>query len=680
MNFKDLELNHSYRSLGNDNIADVVNRVLSITKKYKRSVGFFSSSCLDFIKTGIDNVVNNDGLIQLIVSPKLSSDDIEAIKIGYETREKIIKNSFMNDFSDVINKLENENLIILSKLIAAEILDIQIADTKTVGIYHDKVAIFEDNDGNKLVFVGSNNETGFAYGYNDEKIRVYKSWITPDDVKEEEESFDKIWEGTDEILTTLSFRKAMEDKIIEVLTERGLPLPPKKRFSPRPYQVEAIDAWVKNDYKGFFIMATGTGKTLTALFCAEKLMKKEPLMIVIAVPYKHLVQQWYEDVIKIFDTNVYDVFRVSGEFANWNSRIKTALFNQKFSKNKKGIIILSTLKSFYSDKFDDAIRINNYKKLLIVDEAHNFINQIYDKKHNIDGYEYKIGLSATPVFGNDKQKTDDLCNFFGGVVYELPIEKAIGKFLVNYNYYPIYVDATQEDEDRFNAAKRRMASCIDKNTGAIIDKEGFNIAYREKLRSIAMAENKIENVGEFIDYIKARDHFIVYCSDGKIDDKKFLHSVVDLLNERGLRPSQFTCEESMDERMRLIDSFNNGTISCLPAIKCLDEGVNIPSIETALILSSNDNYREFVQRRGRILRLYEGKKVANIYDVIVLPTKKCKDIAEIEFRRFYEYSRISLNHNQMLNDFNNYLDYYGLTLDDIKFNDDVNGMENELDD
>jgi superfamily II DNA or RNA helicase len=301
-----------------------------------------------------------------------------------------------------------------------------------------------------------------------------------------------------------------------------------------------------------------------------------------------------------------------------------------------------------------------------VDEAHNFLNKIYDKKYDID-YEYKLGLSATPVFGTDSSKTDVLVNFFGGIVYDLPIEKAIGKFLVNYNYYPIFVNATEEDEEKFNLQRKIMMGCWDKN-GKLIDPDKYAKAHRAKLRAIAMAEEKLERIDEFIDIVDEKDHFIIYCSDGRLkDDKKHLLEVVDELNSKGFKPSQFTCEENMKQRESLIDNFNKGFISSLVAIRCLDEGINIPSIKSALILSSNDNYREFVQRRGRILRKYEGKEKANIIDVIVLPSIANKAIAEIEFRRYYEYAKLALNKDSLMNDLEKYLNTYDLTPEDISF-------------
>ena len=323
-----------------------------------------------------------------------------------------------------------------------------------------------------------------------------------------------------------------------------------------------------------------------------------------------------------------------------------------------------------------------FEKLLIVDEAHNFDNKITDELS--EKYKYKLGLSATPVFGSDEDKTKRLLDWFGGQVVDLPIEKALGKYLVNYEYHPIFVNATEEDEKKFNKATTLMLSAIDPIRQIIIDEEKFTLGYRGRLRAISMAEEKHTRIAEIFSHIEDTDHTIIYCSDGKmyyenskksneIEEIRHLEFILKLINNSCLasigsgKASKFTATEKIDERMQLIDSFNKGYIEYLVAIRCLDEGINIPSIRSALILSSNDNYREFVQRRGRILRLYPNKEIAHIYDVIVLPSFQNRAFAEIELRRYYEYSRLALHNEPLFDKLNEYLAYYGLSHEDIKF-------------
>lgn len=612
--FKDLPLKRIYRSYGEDSISDMINPVLSHAVSYKRSVGFFSASSLKITSNGLNQLIrnrNNCGLdtnksfIQFIASPTISSSDKEAIELGYKTRNDVVKSSFINE-----------------------------------------------------------SENGLRDNY--ERIFIFNSWesIGEPYVNDDIEEFDSLWNGTNEFNDVYSFPDAIRNSIIKVRKEKANG---KNELKPYDYQLEAINAWKENGNKGFFVMATGTGKTLTSLFALREALNVEPLFTVIAVPYKHLVAQWSEDVEKVFPDVT--LMKVSSEFPGWDSRLKNFLMLNKFEIEKKSIIIVTTIKSFYGEKFASAFAHNRLKTCLIIDEAHNFLNKIYEAKYFID-YDYKIGLSATPVFGTDSKKTYDLLNFFGGEVYSLPIEKAIGKYLVNYNYHPIFVETTDNDEKMFKYFTKKIMSCM--KDGVIIDEEEYTKAYRGRLRCISMAENKINNLESIITDIDAKDHFIVYCSDGKIDNDSFvsvrhLNLVTNKLIELGYDPSQFTASENMDTRMKLINAFNKGDIHTLVAIRCLDEGVNIPSITKALILSSNNNYREFVQRRGRILRKYNGKKIADIYDIIVLPSHDCIDIAKIEFRRFNEYMKVAKNKNIVEPILNRYLDDYGLSYDDIQF-------------
>ena len=181
MSYLELSINHSYISYGDDNIASAfLNPVLSHTQRYRRSVGFFSSSVFIPIIDGIVDLCRNGGTIQLIASPNLSEDDIAAIKLGYQKREEIIAAAFNRDFCSVIEELSDPNLQLLAELIATGTLDIKIAVTTGTGIYHDKLGILDDSDGNTIVFYGSSNSSLAGYQNNYEKIRVVKSWNTSD--------------------------------------------------------------------------------------------------------------------------------------------------------------------------------------------------------------------------------------------------------------------------------------------------------------------------------------------------------------------------------------------------------------------------------------------------------------------------------------------------------------------
>jgi superfamily II DNA or RNA helicase len=274
--------------------------------------------------------------------------------------------------------------------------------------------------------------------------------------------------------------------------------------------------------------------------------------------------------------------------------------------------------------------------------------------------------------------------FFGGQVFSLPIEEALErKFLVPYYYHPIYVHASEEDEEKFQYHTHRILSCFKNNV--CINPDLLVKSLRNRLRVISMAEEKQDQIDYIVSQIKENDHFVVYCGDGRLFDYntgeeiRHIQSVKRVLSAHGYKSSQFTAQENMEDRMKLVDAFNKGEISALAAIRCLDEGINIPSIKSALILSSNDDYREFVQRRGRILRTYKGKEYAHIYDVVVLPSCDLPAWAKIEFRRFHEYAKLSLNWEELAPELENYLGDYGLTVEDVDVYD-YEDMEESLDD
>lgn len=676
MNFRDIPLNISYKSVGEETFSQILNPLLTCTKIYKRSVGYFSSSALNFIGDGILELARNGGKIYLATSPQLSDEDIFAIQSGYQARD-IIEKRFLLEVQNALKLISDENAKMLYMLIKEQIVDVKIV-TRSNGIYHDKLALLEDFDGNTIACVGSNNETGSGYNYNYEKVRIYKSWNDIEGrIEDETAEFDSIWINENSDLVVYDFMEAFEKEVLNRTTNKGVYAKDGTKYTMRQYQIDAKEKWNSNGHKGFFVMATGTGKTITALNAIKEFVKENQIFTVIAVPYKHLVSQWAEDVKEFFPDAAVHI--IHGEIRDGETKIYASYLQSK--KNYKPIIVITTIMSFFLDRYSNLYDRIDYGKLLIVDEAHNFVNRINDELS--EKYKYKLGLSATPVFGNDEDKTKLLLDWFGGQVIDLPIEKALGKYLVNYQYHPIFVHATDDDESKFAKATTLMLSAIDPIRNKIINEEKFTLGYRGRLRAISMAKEKHERINEIFSAIEDKDHTIIYCSDGKlwygeksneIKEIRHLEYILKLINNSCLtsvnsgKASKFTASESIDERMMLIDSFNKGYIEYLVAIRCLDEGINIPSIKSALILSSNDNYREFVQRRGRILRLYPGKEIAHIYDVIVLPSIFNKSFAQVEFRRFYEYSRLALNAESLLHTLDAYLGRYNLTYDDIKFN------------
>lgn len=689
MGLRDLPIKLSYKSKGNDNILNAfIIPAFKNSVLYKRSVGFFSSSVFELTGEGVREFVKHGGFIQLICSPELSEKDVEAIKLGYQLKGTLVEQTIYDDVEQALSMLEDDNLCLLAELIAENVLDIKIVDVDdNFGIYHDKIGIFIDSKGDKVLFVGSPNESKNAYLSNYEKIRLSFSWKDGDvdRIKDDEDEFDSIWNGNNPYIKTKKINDVVIKKIQEEAKKRNLKLREEsdEKIMLRDYQREAISAWKANNNTGFYVMATGTGKTLTAIYTANEVIKEENIFLVICVPYKHLLKQWYEDVHKTFPK--FDIVLISSENPSWQDQLLEALMNSKYNEEKT-VIAISTIKSFDTEKFYRIAQKTNMKRMLIVDEAHRF-KKLSDKTRRL--FAYMLGLSATPASRKNDEFAKQLLDYFGGEVYNLPIEYAIEKgYLVQYNYHPIYVDATDDDEAKFNYYSKLMASCFRNNV--CVDIDNLVKYKRSRLRVISTAEEKTNKIQWILSQVKEKNHFIVYCGDGRIygeldqegNDLRQIQYIKNILTDNGYKVCQFTATEKMDERMKIVESFNKGIIDTMVAIRCLDEGINIPSIEGALLLSSNDDYREFVQRRGRILRTYynryteKEKKIANIYDVIVLPSDSSRQFALIELRRFYEYARLASNNDYCMADLNDLMSRYGIEQEEFQ---DMEDMEADID-
>lgn len=326
MNYEGLTILRGYKTNKNDVVKEFYIPVLKQSVLYKRAVGFFSSTALIELSKGISGLVRNGGKIKFIVSPLLSAEDIEAINKGYEARD-ILQEALIREFREPQNNSEAERLGWLSQLISIGILEIKVAFTppqKVSGMYHEKIGVLYDGNGNKIAFTGSMNETINAFHNNYESIVVFNSLVATDTqrVIDLENDFDSLWAGREKNITVLDFPKIVRDRLkpYENYSSKGkdeqlqqfeqedlLELQPiqvgtpaiPKGVSLHEYQTDAIDTWVKNDFRGIFDMATGTGKTYTGLGAAVKLYNiKHRLAVIIVAPYQHLVDQWVEDIVR----------------------------------------------------------------------------------------------------------------------------------------------------------------------------------------------------------------------------------------------------------------------------------------------------------------------------------------------------------------------------------------------
>ena len=653
MSFKDIAIKTEYRTGKSNVIRDFYMPVLSKAICYKRAVGFFSSTALIQISKGIADLVANGGKICLIASPRLSEEDIRAIQTGYEVREKIITDALMRSFSEPTTYFESERLNLLATLIAEGRLDIKIAFTEEgnqLGIYHEKMGLLYDLENNVIAFSGSTNETETAFVANYEVMDVFCSWQSEFEKKkviEKESAFQTLWTNADSkvaiidfpeiaIKKLLSYKHVHIDSAIDkkefLITESNSEDKPKNTFRVPDdinfyeYQTEAINKWIDSDAQGIFDMATGSGKTYTALgaLSALTLKLKDNIGVFILCPYQHLVEQWVEDIRKF---NVQPLICYSKY--DWKKKFKTVLSDFKLGVIKNFCIIMVNA-SFATPYVQDLLKTIRGNTCLVVDEAHNFGAEKL-RKCMLPNFKYRLALSATLERHHDAEGTQCLLDYFKEKCIEFSLDDAIKRgFLTPYYYHPIVIHLEPDELNDYIELTEKIINILKKNPGDEIPKSAEMLLIK-RARIVAGARNKVPALYEIIKKYKDDNNLLVYCGATKVlqdreddfdeDDKRQIETVVDMLgNNLKMRVSMFTSKEDANERERIKNSFAEGKLlQALVAIKCLDEGVNIPGIRTAFILASSTNPKEYIQRRGRVLRKAPGKEYAVIYDFITLP-------------------------------------------------------------
>ena len=665
MSLKSLSLQPEYRSDGANLVKDFYTPCLKNATQYWRAVGYFTSSGLALNTIGLAAFVQHGGQIRLVTGPKLMADDIAAIQRGYD--EKLRPKQIPVPSSALsFEKVSEDRLALLTWLIAQGHLDIKIAypsDTRAnhpQAIYHEKVGVFLDSTDNVVAFAGSQNETVGGLLHNFEAFDVHWSW---DDiqhrVEQKVDNFNRLWDNTTDKLEVVAFTTAISEGILirqEVYqTPPDPPLDTSEIFETdidylprdlvlRAYQSEAIDAWFENRCRGIWEMATGTGKTITALSALARLQKeKEHLFVVIACPYQHLVDQWYEEAVR-FGFNPIRAYKSS---ATWVNRFNTALVRYNWGVCNV-VCIITTQTTFIADTMQKLLSKLKRKAVLVADEVHHFgAKRTFQKLTDV--FDYRLGLSATPNRWFDDTGTVALRTYFGETVSEFPLDKAIEEgYLCPYYYYPHLIELTDSEFEEYERLTEKISKLYYR-----IDPDEPNEALERLLIQRATllnrAENKLAKLAELLaDETDSLHHALFYCAPGRIVP------VIELLTDLGLRVAKFTAEESTNERQELLDMFASGHLQALVAMKCRDEGVDVPSTHTAYILASSSNPKEFIQRRGRILRRAPGKEHAEIHDFITVPSAEHRHygdgtfaverkIVERELRRFNEFAGMALN-------------------------------------
>jgi len=694
----EFDLNSGKLVIKNREILDAFYKALSNSNSWDVMLGYLSLSAIKLLAYPLSKfIIQNSGKIRLYCNEQFSEKDYNTL---IQSKEKFHSTRLYKDLLSLKNALSgsNSNLFIdcISYLIHNDLLEIKVLTSLDYGegIAHEKNNIFKDSEGNCVVISGSGNASSQAFLLNLESADLYCSFwnetstqrkideyikefekkfykgsgkykileIDSNEVKEklEKVGFRKI-DKNDLENNMLSSKKSFDnvfskeiEEEIQLEIEKFIKEKKEPKFphdQPYPYQSKAYVNWKQNDCTGLFEMATGTGKTLTAILCMieeYKLSKVQKNIIV--VPGKELVRQW---TAELEGSNFQNIFTLYSE----NKKLKKEIQDIKTLKNvkNKNINIVITYDSFKDNvKFKNIFKDDFSDFIVIFDEAHNMGSIGFMKATKQSKFYKRIGLSATPFRDWDEQGSNDfISNFFGSEkpVFQFTMEEAIGRFLCNYNYFPYFCfldDSEWNDYKKFTKQipKAPKERTINQHAAmkrqAIIDKAFQKRSCVIKIIGKLLDDNNISNT-------------LVYCpkgiEDSNEEDDKIIGLIADSVasNFDNIN-AQFFLGET-ENRDLLLEDFENQDVDILYAIKCLDEGVNVPSTQNAIFIASGKNKREFIQRRGRILRKFDGKTHANVYDIIVLPTNEQyyqdKNYSEKlligEFGRLIEFLEISIN-------------------------------------
>lgn len=654
MSYKELKLEHSYDSDNYDLLNDFYIPVLSKSIEYNRIAGYFSSTSLAIAAKGIIGLIENGGTMNLIASPKLSKEDVSIINTAISQPETFITNKLILEIDQIENNLVKDHVYALGWMIANKKLTIKIAtvyddsgnlvDSETVnkmGIFHQKVGYLKDTDNNYLSFSGSINETCNGWLNNIEEFKVFKGWkpIEEHYCKSDIEKFDSFWNNRAYKVKTVNLPIAVTNKLIEVAPNDIHELETFKKYKKSKsknkitlfdYQKKAINNWIDNNYCGIFQMATGTGKTFTALGCLDSVSKlHRELITIIACPQNTLMLQWQKE-LNTFGISYDRCIIADSTNSKYKVELADSLMDITLNEISK-VIILTTHATLSSTTFIEIIKKHKrYTKImLIADEVHGLGSQ-KQSKGLIEEYDLKLGLSATPKRWHDEKGTDNLYQYFHDIVYEFSIKQALTTinpltnktYLVKYRYIPIFVSLSEIELEEYMEKTKKIITLLNSKEKSEEDILENLLFQRANIHKNAYA--KYEALDKILNYLdEPIDDTLIFTSPEQIDN------VMEKLRLRKIIAHRFTEKESttpsgryggISQREFIINKFKDKSYQALVAIKCMDEGIDIPSADTAILMASSTNPREYIQRIGRVIRQSPTKTEAVIYDIIIKPS------------------------------------------------------------
>lgn len=667
---------------GVDIVQDFLLPSLSQAISYKRVAGYFSSTALATAAQGISHLVSRGGRMELITSHSFTRSDFQTLsetEANQVLQDELIE-SFISSWSS-LDSLEGaiqrrhveamcwmlrEGFLLIKVIVPEANGEIDLSENR-IETFHPKFGLIEDEMGNVVTFSGSANESMNAWKRNLENLMIHESWIAAKEpyVAGLEKTWKAYWNGSGiSGWRCIELPEAVKQRIVNDFAPEDFPDDLVTETATKgdhlwSFQRTAVDKWVKNGRRGVFEMATGTGKTKTAAECIRVTQEEFSLLTIVIVPYQHIGDQWVSEL----DTQ--KPIQADGS-SNWRLKLREAN-NQRLFGRTRNLTVVAVQDTAASKAFLELARelSQSFDKFLLVgDEVHWLGGRTFRRSLMAEA-DFRLGLSATPERYFDEDGTAVIRDYFGTTVQRFTLRQALElkrpgsseTVLCPYKYIPVLVELDEEEEKKVSQLSRSIAILLNQDRGPDTEKRLFDTRLARS-RVFKKAKNKIPALRKLLADGVGTDlkHCIIYCEDMEqmgevrlvLDDLNIFFQMITGQQDAGKSKRW----GDISERQHYIRNFESGHLAVLLAIDCLDEGVDIPSAQTGIILASSGNSKEFIQRRGRLMRRSPGKELATIYDMAV--TSESSDegtkqdlIRQREIHRVTEFAEDAVNSEEV---------------------------------
>lgn len=654
-------------------VEQVLEPMLSHAHLYRRSAGYFSSAVFSLASTGIQRLVENGGTMKLLTSHAWQKKDLAAITKIEDDPD--FADALIKEFEESWKSQEGDEIFedharAMCWMIKKGLLEIRVVtpsgenlnEYRETQIFHQKFGLVTDASGDIAGFTGSANESLNGWLHNSENLSIVDSWSDQRRISELEEIWDSYWDGSNlSGWKTSRLPEAVKEKIIRDYAPKEMPNLRKHSTRPAPepvpnpyglweHQERAVNTWISNNCVGLLEMATGTGKTIVARECIRHARQKRSLTIVV-VPYQEIANQWMEVLAQ------WRPISIGGQNPRWRDELEQGLQEVRL-KRSEHLVAVGVKDSVSGEDFEKFISYapQEFENFLMVGDEVHWLGSPSFRRTLFPAANMRLGLSATPERYFDSEGTKVLSDYFhGDPIVTIDIKEALtlrtptgAPVLCPYEYFPVECQLSEDEFEEYKYWAKKIAIF---SSGDESNHKALESARNNAARVLKKAASKLVELEILLRSLGAKlHHAILYCHDS--DQLKEVEQIINSLPNK-IYFGRIDGSTPGKDRARTLKNLADGSIDLVLAMKVLDEGVDIPNAQMGIILASSGNPREFIQRRGRLMRTHPDKTQATIFDFCVLAESglvqglTSEGIQRKETTRVLDFADAALNRDEI---------------------------------